>query len=135
MQKGGQWNSQNNYGVFLNTTLSFLKSSASINSAYTRQQLTTSASYQKEFSDNYGTSTFGINGSTSGKSNSVGSFASRRGSRGDVSARFGIDNKIANGGFSYNGMLAIGPQGIAPGRSSYSGTALLINTGSGGYSL
>ncbi|ELI9230140.1 alpha-related fimbriae usher protein, partial [Yersinia enterocolitica] len=75
---GGQWNSQNNYGIFLNTTLSFLKSSANINSAYTRQQLTTSASYQKEFSDNYGTSTFGVSGSTSGKSNSVGSFASRR---------------------------------------------------------
>ncbi|HEM6616376.1 TPA: TcfC E-set like domain-containing protein [Yersinia enterocolitica] len=128
VQKGGQWNSQNNYGIFLNTTLSFLKSSASINSAYTRQQLTTSASYQKEFSDNYGTSTFGVSGSTSGKNNSVGSFASRRGSRGDASARFGIDNKIANGGFSYNGMLAIGPQGIALGRSSYSGTALLIET-------
>ncbi|HDL6509142.1 TPA: TcfC E-set like domain-containing protein [Yersinia enterocolitica] len=128
VQKGGQWNSQNNYGVFLNTTLSFLKNSASINSAYARQQLTTSASYQKEFSDNYGTSTFGIDGSTSGKSNSVGSFAHRSGSRGDVSARAGVDNKIANGGISYNGMLAISPQGIALGRSSYSGTALLIET-------
>lgn len=128
LQKGGQWNSQNNYGVFLNTTLSFLKSSASINSAYARQQLTTSASYQKEFSDNYGISTLGVDGSTSGNTNSIGSFTSRSGSRGDVSARFGIDNKIANGGFSYNGMLAIGPQGIALGRSSYSGTALLIET-------
>lgn len=128
VQKGGQWNSQNNYGVFLNTTLSFLKSSASINSAYARQQLITNASYQKEFSDNYGTSTFGVNGSTSGTTNSIGSFASRRGSRGDVSARFGLDNKIANGGLSYNGMLAIGSQGIAFGRSSYNGTALLIET-------
>ncbi|CNL21617.1 alpha-related fimbriae usher protein [Yersinia intermedia] len=128
VQKGGQWNSQNNYGVFLNTTLSFLKSSTSINSAYVRQQLTTSASYQNEFSDNYGTSILGVDGSTSGNHNSIGSFVHRAGSRGDIAARFGIDNKIANGGLSYNGMLAVGPQGIALGRSSYSGTALLIET-------
>ncbi|WP_082168196.1 TcfC E-set like domain-containing protein [Yersinia aldovae] len=128
VQKGGQWNSQSNYGVFLNTTLSFLKKSASINSAYVSQQWTTGASYQKEFSDNYGTSSIGIDASTSGKTNSFGSFAHRSGSRGDVSARAGVDNKIANGGISYNGMLAISPQGIALGRSSYSGVALLIET-------
>lgn len=128
VQKGGQWNSQNNYGVFLNTTLSFLKSSASINSAYDQQQLVTSASYQKEFNDNYGNSTLGIDGSASGKTSSIGSFAHRSGSRGDVSARMGIDNKIANGSISYSGMLAVSPQGMALGRSSYSGTALLIET-------
>ncbi|CNH25185.1 alpha-related fimbriae usher protein [Yersinia pekkanenii] len=128
VQKGGQWSSQNNYGIFLNTSLSLLKSSASINSAYAQQTLTTSASYQKEFSDNYGTSAFGVDGSTSGKTNSFGSFANRSGSRGDVSVRMGVDNKIANGGINYNSMLAISPQGIALGRSSYSGTALLIET-------
>lgn len=128
VQKGGQWNSQNNYGVFLNTTLSFLKSSASINSAYDQQQLVTSASYQKEFNDNYGNSTLGIDGSASGKTSSIGSFAHRSGSRGDVSARMGIDNKITNGSISYSGMLAVSPQGMALGRSSYSGTALLIET-------
>ncbi|MDN0119109.1 TcfC E-set like domain-containing protein [Yersinia frederiksenii] len=127
-QKGGQWHSQNNYGVFINTTLSLRQSSASINSAYTRQQLSTSANYQKEFTDNHGTSSLGISGSTSGKSNGIGTFAQRSGSRGDISARMGVDNKIANGGINYNGMLAISPQGIALGRSSYSGSALLIKT-------
>nr|WP_227507668.1 TcfC E-set like domain-containing protein [Yersinia thracica] len=128
MQKGGQWNSQNNYGVFLNSTLSFRQSSASINSAYARQQLTTSASYQKEFTDNHGISSLGVNGSTSGKTHSIGSFAHRSGSRGDISARVGIDNKIANGGISYNGMLAISPEKMALGRSNYSGSVLLIET-------
>lgn len=127
-QKGGQWHSQNNYGVFINTTLSLRQSSASINSAYTRQQLSTSANYQKEFTDNHGTSSLGISGSTSEKSNGIGTFAQRSGSRGDISARMGVDNKIANGGINYNGMLAISPQGIALGRSSYSGSALLIKT-------
>nr|WP_193588267.1 TcfC E-set like domain-containing protein [Yersinia hibernica] len=126
--KGGQWHSQNNYGVFMNTTLSFRRSSASLNSAYTQRQLSTSASYQKEFIDNHGSSTLGINGSTSGKTNSIGTFAQRSASRGDISARMGVDNKITNGGFSYNGMLAISPQGLALGRSSYSGSALLIKT-------
>jgi E-set like domain len=128
VQKGGQWNSQNHYGVFLNTTLSFHQSSASINSAYVQQQLNTSASYQKEFTDNYGTSTFGIDGSTSGKVNSIGGFVHRSGSRGEISGRFGVDSQITNGGLSYNGMLALSPQGIALGRSSYSGAALLIKT-------
>ncbi|WP_145572691.1 TcfC E-set like domain-containing protein [Yersinia mollaretii] len=138
VQKGGQWInpissganffSTNNYSVFLNTTLSFRKSSASINSAYAQQQLTTSANYQQEFTDNHGTSALGINGSTSGNTNNVGSFAHRSGSRGDMSARVGIDSKIANGGISYNGMIAISPQGAALGRSSYSGSALLIET-------
>ncbi|MGP6381162.1 TcfC E-set like domain-containing protein [Yersinia bercovieri] len=137
VQKGGLWNRtnsysysyrDNNYGVFLNTTLSFQQSSASINSVYAQQQLTTSASYQKEFTDNHGTSSLGINGSTSGSNNSIGSFAHRSGSRGDISARVGIDSKIANGGISYNGMLAVSPQGVALGRSSYSGSALLIET-------
>lgn len=128
VQKGGQWNSQNNYGVFLNSTLSLRQSSASINSAYARQQLTTSASYQKNFTDSHGTSSLGINGSTRGKTHSIGSFAHRSGSRGDITARVGIDNKIANGGISYNGMLAISPQKMALGRSSYSGSALLIDT-------
>ncbi|MGN1941625.1 TcfC E-set like domain-containing protein [Yersinia enterocolitica] len=128
VQKGGQWHSRNNYGVFLNTTLSFRQSHASINSAYTQQKLNTSANYQKEFTDNYGTSTLGINGSTSGGVHGIGTFAQRTGSRGDISARAGIDNKIANGGISYRGMLAIGPQGVALGRTSYSGSALLIET-------
>ncbi|MDN0124473.1 TcfC E-set like domain-containing protein [Yersinia aleksiciae] len=138
VQKGGQWISQNNagtnyfsasnYSVFLNTTLSFRQSSASINSAYAQQQLTTSANYQKEFTDNHGTSSLGISGSANRSSKSIGSFAHRSGSRGDMSARMGIDSKIANGGISYNGMLAISPQGAALGRSSYSGSALLIET-------
>lgn len=128
MQNGGQWNSNNNYGVFLNTTLSFGQSSASINTAYTQQQLNTSASYQKEFTDHYGASTLGVSGSTSGKITSVGSFAKRSGSRGDISGRLGIDNQITNGSINYNGMLALSPQGIAFGRSSYSGAALLIKT-------
>ncbi|CQI91939.1 alpha-related fimbriae usher protein [Yersinia rohdei] len=128
VQKGGQWRSQNNYGIFLNTTVSFRQSSASINSAYAQQQLSTSASYQKEFIDNHGTSALGINGSTSGKFHGIGTFAQRSGSRGDISARMGIDNKIANGGISYSGMLAVSPQGVALGRSSYSGAALLIKT-------
>nr|WP_235895132.1 TcfC E-set like domain-containing protein [Yersinia vastinensis] len=128
VQKGGQWHSQNNYGVFMNTTLSFRQSSASINSAYVRRQLSTSANYQKEFTDNHGTSSLGISGSTSGKNNGIGAFAQRSGSRGDISARAGLDNKIANGGVSYSGMLAVSPQGLALGRSSYSGSALLIKT-------
>ncbi|WP_343229950.1 TcfC E-set like domain-containing protein [Yersinia kristensenii] len=128
VQKGGQWHSRNNYGLFLNTTLSFRQSRANINSAYTQQKLNTSASYQKEFTDSYGSSSLGINGSTNGKNNGIGTFAQRSGSRGDISARAGIDNKIANGGISYRGMLAIGPQGAALGRSSYSGSALLIET-------
>lgn len=126
LQNGGQWNSHNNYGVFLNTTLSFGQSNASINTAYTQQQLNTSASYQKEFIDNYGASTLGVSGSASGKLNSVGGFAKRSGSRGGISGRVGIDNQITNGGISYNGMLALSSQGVALGRSSYSGAALLI---------
>lgn len=112
----------------MNTTLSFRQSSASINSAYVRRQLSTSANYQKEFTDNHGTSSLGISGSTSGKNNGIGAFAQRSGSRGDISARAGLDNKIANGGVSYSGMLAVSPQGLALGRSSYSGSALLIKT-------
>ncbi|CNL80340.1 TcfC E-set like domain-containing protein [Yersinia massiliensis] len=136
IQKGSQWISLNNasvgrtndYSVFLNTTFSLRQSSANINSAYAQQQLTTSASYQKEFTDSHGNSSLGIDGSTSRNSQSIGSFVHRTGSRGDVSARAGIDSKIANGGFSYNGMLSISPQGMALGRSSYSGSALLIET-------
>nr|WP_145537927.1 TcfC E-set like domain-containing protein [Yersinia kristensenii] len=121
-------NNANDYSLFLNTTLSLRQSSASFNSAYTQQKLTTSANYQKEFIGNNGSHSLGINGSTSGKNNSIGSFVQRTGSRGDISARIGIDDKIVNSGLSYNGMVAISPEGLALGRSSYSGTALLIKT-------
>ncbi|WP_051916496.1 MULTISPECIES: TcfC E-set like domain-containing protein [unclassified Serratia (in: enterobacteria)] len=128
VQKGGYNNSSNNYGLYLNTTIMLDRNTGTLNAAYNNGKLHTGGSYTREFEDSTGTSYAGVDFSEIGRSNAVGLNARRSGTRGDASVRVGIDNHITSGSFNYNGMLAASKDGIALGRTSPSGAAMLVTT-------
>ncbi|AHG18521.1 hypothetical protein Z042_01870 [Chania multitudinisentens RB-25] len=128
LQKGGYDNNSNNYGVYLNTTFMLDRNTGTFNAAYNNGRLHTGGSYQREFEDSFGTTYAGVDFSEIGRTNAVGLNAQRSGTRGDVSLRVGREDHITNGSFNYNGMLAASENGIALGRTSPSGAAMLVST-------
>ncbi|HHQ6558435.1 TPA: TcfC E-set like domain-containing protein [Serratia fonticola] len=128
LQKGGFDTSNNNYGLFLNTTIMLDRNTGTFNAAYNNGKLHTGGSYSREFEDINGTTYAGLDFSEIGRTNAIGVNARRSGSRGDVSGRIGVDDRITNTSFNYNGMLAASRDGIALGRTSPSGAAMLVTT-------
>lgn len=128
VQKGGYNNGNNNYGVFLNTTLMLDRNTGTLNAAYNNGKLYTGGSYTRDFEDNFGTTYAGVDFSDAGRANNVGLNVRRSGTRGDASVRLGSGEHITNGGFNYNGMVAASKEGIALGRVSPSGAAMLVKT-------
>jgi hypothetical protein len=128
VQKGGYNNSSNNYGLYLNTTIMLDRNTGTLNAAYNNGKLHTGGSYTREFEDSTGTNYAGVDFSEIGRINAVGLNARRSGTRGDASVRVGSDNHVTSGNFNYNGMLAASKDGIALGRTSPSGSAMLVTT-------
>ncbi|MHA7847795.1 TcfC E-set like domain-containing protein [Serratia sp. D1N4] len=128
VQKGGYNNSSNNYGLYLNTTIMLDRNTGTLNAAYNNGKLHTGGSYTREFEDSTGTTYAGVDFSEVGRTNAVGLNARRSGTRGDASLRLGVDDHITSGSFNYNGMLAASKDGIALGRTSPSGAAMLVTT-------
>lgn len=128
VQKGGYDSNSNNYGVYLNTTLMLDRNTGTFNAAYNNGKLHTGGSYQREFEDSFGTTYASVDFSEIGRTNAVGLSAQRSGTRGDASLRVGLDDHITNGSFNYSGMLAASKDGIALGRSSPGGAAMLVST-------
>lgn len=106
LQKGGYDNGSNNYGLYLNTTIMLDRNTGTLNAAYNNGKLNTGGSYTREFEDNTGTTSAGLDFSDLGRTNALGLNARRSGTRGDASIRVGSDDRITNGSFNYNGMLA-----------------------------
>ncbi|WMT16663.1 TcfC E-set like domain-containing protein [Serratia fonticola] len=128
VQKGGYDNSSNNYGLYLNTTIMLDRNTGTLNAAYNNGKLYTGGSYARDFEDSTGTTTAGIDFNDVGRSNAVGLNARRSGTRGDASLRLGLDDHITSGSFNYNGMFAASQDGVAFGRTSPSGAAMLVRT-------
>lgn len=128
LQKGGYNYSGNNFGVFLNTTIMLDHSNATVNAAYENGKLHTGGSYTRDFEDNTGTTYTGVDFSEVGRTNAFGVNARRSGTRGDASMRVGVEDHVSNGSFNYNGMVAGSKDGMALGRTSSGGAAMLVET-------
>ncbi|NCG51958.1 TcfC E-set like domain-containing protein [Serratia fonticola] len=129
VQKGGYDNgSNNNYGLYLNTTIMLDRNTGTLNAAYNNGKLHTGGSYMREFEDSFGTTYAGVDFSEIGRTNAVGLNGRRSGTRGDTSIRVGVDDHITTGSFNYNGMVAASKDGVALGRTSSSGAAMLVIT-------
>jgi hypothetical protein len=128
VQKGGFMASEKNYGVYLNTTLTFADSQASFNSAVADGRTQLSGDVKHGWQDDFGTSTLGISASHADGHNSFNTYASRAGTRGDFSANVGRFSNTTDLDLNYRGMVAMNSQGISLGRYSYSGAALMVDT-------
>lgn len=128
VQKGGFMASDKNYGVYLNTTLTFADSQASFNSAVADGRTQLSGDVKHDWKDDFGTTSLGVSASHIDNRTSVNTYASREGTRGDISANIGRYANTTDVDFNYRGMVAMNTQGIALGRYSYSGAALMVET-------
>lgn len=128
VQKGGFRQSAANYGVYLNTTWTLDRVQGSFSAARSAGQTQLSGDYRHANTDNFGTTTLGTTVSRISKTNDINLYAIREGSRGDVSLNLGHHNNSNNADLNYRGMVAANARGIAFGRYSNSGTAMLIST-------
>lgn len=128
LQKGGYQQSGGNYGVYLNTTWTLNNSQSSFSAARAGGQTQLSGDYRKDFYDDYGQTAAGTTVNYIDDRASVNMYASRSGTRGDTSLNVGLGDGLTNGDFNYRGMFAANADGIAFGRYSYSGAAMLLKT-------
>lgn len=128
LQKGGYQLSGGNYGVYLNTTWTLNNSQSTFSAARSGNQTQLSADYRKDFDDDYGQSTLGTSIGHIADSTSVNMYASRSGTRGDASINVGHSDNTTNADINYRGMFAANTDGIAFGRYSYGGAAILLKT-------
>jgi hypothetical protein len=128
VQKGSFTQRGNGVGVYFNMTIMLESNQASFNVANSGGQTQVSGDYRRDFQDSFGTTTVGVTGSHVGTSNAVNAYGSRSGTRGDASLNIGHDSKSGNIGFNYRGMVAANRDGIAFGRYSSSGSAMLLTT-------
>lgn len=128
VQKGGFMASEKNYGVYLNTTLTFAESQASFNSAVADGRTQLSGDVKHDWKDDFGTTSLGVSASHVDGRNSLNTYASREGTRGDLSANLGRYANTTDVDLNYRGMVAMSEEGIALGRYSYSGAALMVET-------
>ncbi len=128
VQKGGYQNGNGGYGVYFNTTMTLDKVQASFNAAHAGGQTQLSGDVRKDFVDGFGTSTVGVTANRVGSNYGVNLYGTRSGTRGDVSLNLGTSNGGSNADFNYRGMVAASKDGVAVGRYSPSGSALLLRT-------
>lgn len=128
LQKGGYNSSSGNYGIYLNTTWTLNNSQSNFSAARSGNETQLSGDFRKDFYDSNGQTTAGTTINYVGDRTSVNMYTSRSGTRGDVSLNVGQGSGITNGDFNYRGMFAANSDGIALGRYSYSGAAMLLET-------
>ncbi len=116
------------YGVYFNMTMQLDRAQASFNAAHSGGQTQLSGDYRKDFRDGFGTTTLGVTGSRVGRDYGMNVYGSRSGTRGDASLNLGYNGDAANLDFNYRGMFAASREGIAFGRYSSSGSAMLLRT-------
>lgn len=128
VQKGGFQQSGSNYGIYFNTTWTLDRVQGSFTAARSGSQTQLSGDYRHTSSDAFGTTTLGTTLSHISQTSNVNLFAMREGSRGDVSLNLGHTDSSNNADLNYRGMIAANRQGIALGRYSNSGAAMLLST-------
>jgi hypothetical protein len=128
VQKGGYQSGSGGYGVYFNTSMTLDKVQGSFNAAHAGGQTRLSGDIRKDFADGFGTSTVGVTGNRVGNNYGVNLYGSRSGTRGDASLNIGTSSDGSNVDFNYRGMVAASKDGMAFGRYSSSGSALLVRT-------
>lgn len=128
VQKGGFQSGSRGYGVYFNMTMMLDKVQASFSAAHSGGQTQLSGDVRKDFQDNFGTSTIGLNANRVGNEYGVNVYGSRSGTRGDASLNLGHSSAGNNVDFNYRGMVAANKDGVAFGRYSSSGSAMLLKT-------
>ena len=128
VQKGNSMPGDSDYTVYLNMTWMLDKSQASVRAAQYGGKTQLSGDYRKDFDDSFGTTSTGVTVSRIDSSNSFNAYGSRSGTRGDASLNVGHSNAASNVDFNYRGMFAANEEGIALGRYSNDGSAMLLQT-------
>ncbi|MBN3787643.1 TcfC E-set like domain-containing protein [Burkholderia sp. Ac-20353] len=128
VQKGSFNQTSGDYGVYFNMTMQLEKTQASFSAARSGGQTQLSGDYRKDFQDSFGTTTLGITGNRINTDYGVNVYGSRSGTRGDTSLNLGYNGNASNVDFNYRGMFAASKDGMAFGRYSSSGAAMLLTT-------
>ncbi|MDN7876703.1 TcfC E-set like domain-containing protein [Burkholderia aenigmatica] len=128
VQKGGFQLNGSGYGVYFNMTMTLDRVQASFNAAHSGGQTQISGDVRKDFRDGFGTSTVGMSANRIDNQYGVNLYGSRSGTRGDASLNIGRNSAGTSADFNYRGMVAANPKGIAFGRYSSSGSAMLLET-------
>ncbi|MCA8252711.1 TcfC E-set like domain-containing protein [Burkholderia sp. AU31624] len=127
VQKGG-YQGSGGYGVYFNMTMMLDKVQASFSAAHSGGQTQLSGDVRKDFQDGFGTTSVGLTASRIGTDYSVNTYGTRSGTRGDASLNLGTSSAGSNVDFNYRGMVAASRQGVAFGRYSSGGSAMLLKT-------
>ncbi|UQO38959.1 TcfC E-set like domain-containing protein [Burkholderia cepacia] len=128
VQKGGYQSRSGGYGVYFNTTMTLDKVQGTVNIAHVGGQTQLSGDVRRDFVDSFGTSTVGATANRVGSNYGVNLYGARSGTRGDASLNLGTSNAGSNVDFNYRGMVAASKDGVAFGRYSSSGSAMLLKT-------
>ena len=116
------------YTLYLNMTWMLDKSQASVRAAQYGGKTQLSGDYRQDYDDNFGTTSTGVTVNRIDSSNSFNAYGSRAGTRGDASLNLGHSDAASNLDFNYRGMFAANQDGIALGRYSNDGSAMLLQT-------
>ena len=128
VQKGNSIAGGSDYTVYLNMTWMLDKSQASVRMAQYGGKTQLSGDYRKDYDDSFGTTTTGVTVNRIDNTNSFNAYGSRAGTRGDASLNLGHSDSASNVDFNYRGMFAANADGIALGRYSNDGSAMLLQT-------
>ncbi|WP_432626320.1 TcfC E-set like domain-containing protein [Burkholderia cepacia] len=128
VQKGGFSQGSSGYGVYFNMTMALEKVQANFGAAHSAGQTQLSADVRKDWQDSFGTSSIGLNANRVRNDYGVSVYGSRSGTRGDASLNVGRSGTVTNIDFNYRGMVAASKDGVALGRYSSSGSAMLLTT-------
>ena len=128
VQKGNSMPGDSDYTVYLNMTWMLDKSQASVRAAQYGGKTQLSGDYRKDYDDSFGTTTAGVTVNRIDSTNSFNAYGSRAGTRGDASLNLGHSDSASNVDFNYRGMFAANQEGIALGRYSNDGSAMLLQT-------
>ena len=128
VQKGNSMPGESDYTVYLNMTWMLDKAQASVRAAQYGGKTQLSGDYRKQYDDSYGSTTTGVTVNRIDSTNSFNAYGSRAGTRGDASLNVGHSNSESNLDFNYRGMFAANQDGIALGRYSSDGSAMLLQT-------
>lgn len=128
VQKGNSMPGERDYTVYLNMTWMLDKSQASVRAAQYGGKTQLSGDYRKDYDDSFGTTTAGVTVNRIDSTNSFNAYGSRAGTRGDASLNVGHSDSTSNLDFNYRGMFAANAEGVALGRYSNDGSAMLLQT-------
>lgn len=128
IQKGGFAGRNNDFAVYFNMTWTLDDSQTSVRAARYDGKTQVSGDYRKDFRDSYGTSSAGVTVNRYDNGTSLSAYGSRSGTRGDTSLNIAHDNNATSASFNYRGMVAANADGLAAGRYSSDGSAMLLTT-------